>query len=198
MTEPPLPDLLPSAQENLRQLNAFQDREEADVPWLQARIEAVSRFFGSSAYFVFVVAFIAVWIAVNAWGAHAGWAHVDEPPFFWLQGLVSANALLLTVSVLIRQNRMAKQAARRAHLDLHINLLTEEKVSKVLAAVHELAKASGRQVADEAEVRELSQAADPGAILSAIRESEAAEAAPAADAGQRDDASPAADPRPAP
>ena len=172
MTDRPLPDLLPSAQENLKQLNEFQDREEADVPWLQARIEAVSKFFGSSSYFVFVVLFIAGWIAVNAWGAHAGWAHYDEPPFFWLQGLVSANALLLTVSVLIRQNRMAKQAARRAHLDLHVNLLTEEKVSKVLEVVHELAKAGGRPVADEAEVRELATAADPAALLSAIKESE--------------------------
>ena len=168
------PDLLPSARENLKQLNEFQDQEESDVSWLQARIESVSQFFGSSAYFVFVVLFIAGWIAANEWGAREQWAHYDEAPFFWLQGMVSANALLLTVSVLIRQNRMATQAARRAHLDLHVNLLTEEKVSKVLEVIHGMAKVAGKPVADDAEVKALATAADPKAILSAIKESESA------------------------
>ena len=74
-------DLLPSARENLDQLNAFQDREDASVTRLQASIEAISRFFGSSAYFVFVVLFIVGWVAVNAWGFQAGWEHYDKPPF---------------------------------------------------------------------------------------------------------------------
>lgn len=165
-------DLLPSARENLEQLNEFQDREDAAVTRLQASIEAISRFFGSSAYFVFVVVFIVAWAATNAWGDHAGWEHYDKPPFFWLQGLVSANALLLTVAVLIRQNRMARQSARRAHLDLHINLLTEEKVSKVLEVVHDLAKGLGKEVRDDGEMKELATAADPKAILTAIKNSE--------------------------
>lgn len=165
-------DLLPSARENLQQLRAFQDREEADVSRLQSWIESISGFFGSSTYFVFVVVFIIGWAVVNEWGAHAGWAHYDEPPFFWLQGMVSANALLLTVSVLIRQNRMSKQAARRAHLDLHINLLTEEKVSKALEMVAELSKAIGKPAASDSEIQQFAKAADPEAIVTAIKASE--------------------------
>lgn len=171
-TKPGTADLHPSARENLEQLNEFQDREDATVTRLQAGIEAVSTFFGSSSYFVFVVLFIVGWVAVNEWGAHAGWAHYDEPPFFWLQGLVSANALLLTVAVLIRQNRMARQSARRAHLDLHINLLTEQKVSKMLEVVRDLARQLGKEVPDEAELEVLAKSADPEAILSAIKDSE--------------------------
>ncbi len=174
LTPSPAPgqDLLPSARENLDQLNEFQDREDASVTRLQASIEAISRFFGSSAYFVFVVLFIVGWAAVNAWGYQDGLEHYDKPPFFWLQGLVSANALLLTVAVLIQQNRMARQSARRAHLDLHINLLTEEKVSKVLEVVHDLAKGLGKDVRDESEIKGLAIAADPKAILTAIKDSE--------------------------
>ena len=165
-------DLLPSARENLDQLNEFQDREDASVTRLQASIEAISRFFGSSAYFVFVVQFIVGWVAVNAWGSQAGWEHYDKPPIFWLQGLVSANALLLTVAVLIRQNRMAKQSARRSHLDLHINLLTEEKVSKVLEVVRDLTKQLGKTVPDEGEIDTLATASDPQALLTAIKDAE--------------------------
>lgn len=165
-------ELLPSARENLEQLKDFQAREEAAVTRLQTGIEAVSRFFGSSTYFVFVLLFIVGWVAINTWGAHAGWRRYDEPPFFWLQGLMSANALLLTVAVLIRQNRMAKESTRRDHLDLHINLLTEEKVSKVLEVVHDLARGLGNEIRDEGEIRQLATAADPQAMLTAIKDLE--------------------------
>jgi uncharacterized membrane protein len=164
-------ELHPAARDNIERLSEFQEQEDAEVSRLQATIEAVSRFFGSPAYFVFVVVFIVGWVAVNTWGVEHGWSHVDKPPYFWLQGLVSSNALLLTVAVLIRQNRMSRQAARRAHLDLQINLLSEQKVSKILELIDELRKASGQQAPDP-EAEELATAADPGAILSALKESE--------------------------
>jgi uncharacterized membrane protein len=164
-------ELHPAARDNIERLTELQEREDAEVSRLQSAIEAGSRFFGSPAYFVFVLVFIIGWVLVNAWGEQHGWLHVDEPPFFWLQGLVSSNALLLTVAVLIRQNRMSKQAAQRAHLDLQINLLTEQKVSKVLEVVDELRKAMGVKAPD-AEAQELATAADPEAILTALKESD--------------------------
>ena len=164
-------ELHPAARDNIERLADLQEREEGEISRVQAAIEAVSRFFGSPAYFVFVVVFIVGWVLVNTWGERHGWAHVDEPPYFWLQGLVSSNALLLTVAVLIRQNRMSKLAAQRAHLDLQINLLTEQKVSKVLEIVDELRKASGEKAPDE-EAEQLATSANPGAILTALKESD--------------------------
>ena len=161
MQAPPTPsadDLTPAARDNIDRLAEFQDREEAEVSPIQAAIEAISGFFGSPAYFVFVLAFITCWIAINAWGEEAGWDHVDAFPYFALQGIVSANALLLTIAVLIRQNRMSKQATRRAHLDLHVNLLTEQKVSKVLQVVDELRTSMGHPtVHDDAQTKELAR-----------------------------------------
>ena len=57
-------------------------------------------------------------IAVNSYGRTAGWPPVDLPPFHYLKGLISAQALLLTIAVLIRRNRMAQMAEHRARLDL--------------------------------------------------------------------------------
>ena len=107
-------------------------------------------------------AFILIWIAVNTWGDFHHWKHPDPPPFYYLQGLVSANALLLTVAVLIRQNRMSQLAKHRAHLDLQINLLTEQKVTKLLQAQH-------RPDDSPAEKADLIRPADPAAILEAIK-----------------------------
>jgi len=159
-----------SAKENLEVLSQFKDREEAQISGLQLAIERVSRFFGSPAYFAFAVAFIAMWIAVNMWGARHGWRHVDSPPFFLLQGLVSCNALLLTVAVLIRQNRMAQVAEHRAHLDLQINLLTEQKVTKLLQMMAEPRRdlATPHGPPDD-EASELTKPADTHALMHAIK-----------------------------
>ena len=165
-------DKLPSsAKENLDVLTTFYEREDAEISGVQLAIERVSGFFGSPGYFAFGIAFIVLWALANAWGTYAGWAHVDEPPFFWLQGIVSSNALLLTVAVLIRQNRMAKMAEHRAHLDLQINLLTEQKVTKILQLVDELRRtAPSPQGRPDAEVTELTKRADTEVMLDAIKQ----------------------------
>src|ERR1700733_13985377 len=160
-----------SAKENLEVLSTFKDREEAQISGLQLVIERISRFFGSPLFFAFAVVFIAAWAGLNAWGAHFGWRHIDAPPFFWLQGLVSSNALLLTVAVLIRQNRMSQVAEHRAHLDLQINLLTEQKVTKLLQIMHaprrDLTELRGRPDSD---VAELTKPADAHALMHAIKQ----------------------------
>ena len=163
-------DLSAAARENLAVLADFHEQEEAKISGIQLVIERISGFFGSPAYFAFAVTFIVLWIAANSWGLAAGWAHVDEPPFFWLQGLVSANALLLTIAVLIRQSRMSKLAQHRSHLDLQINLLTEQKVTRLLKLVEEERRDTSAKTGHDPEAADLSEPADPGAILHAIKQ----------------------------
>ena len=161
------------SRDNLDVLSNFHDRETAELSALQIIIEKVSSVFGSPGYFVAVVAFILGWIALNTWGWHAAWPHYDRPPFFWLQGIVSANALLLTMSVLIRQNRMARLAEHRAHLDLQINLLTEQKVTKILSMIDGLRAGSTASVPptrSQTEVEEMAKPANAEALLQAIKQ----------------------------
>jgi uncharacterized membrane protein len=169
---PPSSANLPSsAKENLEVLSQFKDREEAQISGLQLAIERVSRVFGSPAFFAFALVFIAIWIAINLWGMKHGWRHVDRPPFFWLQGLVSCNALLLTVAVLIRQNRMAQVAEHRAHLDLQINLLTEQKVTKLLQMIDAPRRdLTAPHEGHDDEVHEMTKPADAHALMHAIKE----------------------------
>jgi uncharacterized membrane protein len=163
-------DLSSSAKGNLELLAIFNAREEAEISGMRLQIERVSAFFGSPAYFLFAVVFVGGWVLVNAWGTHAGWAHVDPPPYSWLQGIVSSNALLLTVAVLIRQNRMAQVAEHRSHLDLQINLLTEQKVTKILQIVDGLRREPQRpSTALDEEVSDLAIPADAQALLHAIK-----------------------------
>ena len=158
----PEPSLSQRSRDNLHVLQRFKDEEEGEASSVQLAIERASRFFGSPAYFFGVVAFVVAWIGVDTWGRAAGWPHMEDPPFFWLQGLVSLNALLLTVAVLIRQNRMAELAEHRAHLDLQINLLTEQKVTRILEIL-------GESSAQAASADDLTRPADPVALLDEIK-----------------------------
>jgi uncharacterized membrane protein len=160
-----------SAKDNLELLSSFKDGEDSQISGMQLLIERISAFFGSPAYFAFAVAFILIWMLVNGWGAHAGWHPIDEPPFSWLQGLVSSNALLLTVAVLIRQNRMAQVAEHRSHLDLQINLLSEQKVTKILQLVDELQRElTALRGRPDSEVAEMTKPADAHALMHAIKQ----------------------------
>ena len=165
------PKLSSPAKENLEILSQFQEREDARISGLQLAIERISGVLGSPAFFALALVFIVAWMGVNAWGAHQGWPHIDPAPFFWLQGLVSCVALLLTVAVLIRQNRMSQVAEHRAHLDLQINLLTEQKVTKVLQIIDELRRdLTALRGAPDAEVTEMTKPADAHALMHAIKE----------------------------
>jgi uncharacterized membrane protein len=160
-----------STKENIEILSNFKQGEEAQISGTQFAIERISRFFGSPAYFAFAVAFIVIWMVVNTWATHKGWHFIDPPPFSWLQGLVSSNALLLTVAVLIRQNRMAQVAEHHAHLDLQINLLTEQKATKILQIIDELQRElTALRGRPDAEVAELTKPADTHALLHAIKQ----------------------------
>ena len=171
-----------SAKENIGLLTELYQEEQGATSPAQRAIEAISTFFGSPAYFVFVLVFVVAWTGYNHFGDRFGWDAFDEAPFFWLQGLVALNSLLLTVAVLIRQNRMAALAQRRAHLDLQINLLAEHKITKILQMLKGANIGTDNALpSDGDDVEELTTPADAHAILKAIKHEETTEdAAPPA------------------
>ena len=158
------------AQQNLDLLKSFEDSADEDASKAQLLIERATNVFGSPTYLAVVILFCACWIGVASWGRRAGWPHMESPPFFWLQGLVGFNSLLLTVAVLIRQRRMSELADHRAHLDLQINLLTEQKVTKILQLLSESAGAAAAEPGSPS-IDDLRKPVDPKALLDAIKRS---------------------------
>ena len=56
----------------------------------------------------------------------------DPFPYGLLTMIVSLEAIFLSTFVLVSQNRMGEETERRAVLDLHIGLLTEHELTRVL------------------------------------------------------------------
>jgi len=164
------PDALPpSVSENIDTITEFYQRHEEHMSLPQTIIEKMSVMLGSPGYVAASVVFMVGWIVANLVALELGYTEIDEPPFFWLQGIIAINAFIISTTVLIRQNRMSILAQHHARLDLQVNLLTEEKCSKIIAMLEAMRRdMPGMAPAPDAEAEDMAEPADAKAVLSAI------------------------------
>jgi uncharacterized membrane protein len=155
---------------NLDAIAKFYEREQSKVPMHQGALERISRFIGQPAYLGCLAVVLIAWISVNT-PIHERFLkwQFDPPPFVWLQGLVALTALLNTIIVLIRQERTTRLAERQSHLDLQVNLLSEQKTTKIIQMLEELR----RDMPDvrkryDPEAEEMQMPTDPHAVLKAL------------------------------
>ena len=139
----PAPVAAPGAErgqisENIAAVHDFYKREEQRRTSSQRHVETIGRFVGRPAFLVVILSFVVIWTGANlaliAWGK----TPFDEAPFFWLQGLIALAALLTTTVLLIKQDRVDKLSEQRAHLDLKVMLLIEQKAAKLIDLMEEL------------------------------------------------------------
>ncbi|MBK9061951.1 MAG: DUF1003 domain-containing protein [Acidobacteria bacterium] len=124
--------------QNIETVLDFYAREEQKMSPSQRLLERISHLVGQPLFLGFILAFVALWVVVNVALRGLGMVQIDPAPFFWLQGIVGLGALLTATVVLSRQNRLARLEEQRAHLDLKVTLLTEQKAAKLIALLEEL------------------------------------------------------------
>jgi len=98
---------------------------------VQDRIaDAITDFSGSTAFVYLHIAWFGVWMLPNT--GRLGVRPFDPFPYGLLTMVVSLEAIFLATFVLISQNRLSDEAEHRADLALHIGLLTEHELTRVL------------------------------------------------------------------
>src|ERR1044071_5235934 len=98
---------------------------------LQSRIaDAITSFSGRMIFAYVHIVWFGLWILLNT--GRLGVRVFDPFPYGLLTMIVSLEAIFLSTFVLISQNRLSEQAEHRADLDLHIGLLTEHELTRVL------------------------------------------------------------------
>jgi uncharacterized membrane protein len=107
--------------------------------------DAVVRFIGSPKFLMLHVILVGGWIVANL-NLIPGASPFDPFPFGILALLVSSESVFLTIFVLISQNRMARQAERRSHLDLQVGMLAEQELTTVLQMLQKLCQHAGVDV----------------------------------------------------
>jgi uncharacterized membrane protein len=157
--------------QNIEAILEFYAREEQKLSRPQRFLERVGSLIGQPGFIVFILLFVAFWTLANAVLRHFGMPEFDPAPFFWLQGIVGLGALLTTTVVLIRQNRLGKLEEQRAHLDLKVTLLTEQKAAKLIDLLEELRRdLPNVKNRHDAEATALQQSMSPDQVLAALDE----------------------------
>jgi uncharacterized membrane protein len=157
--------------QNIGAVLDFYTREKQKISRSQRIVESISLFAGQPIFLGLILLFVASWMAANAMLRQAGLHEFDPAPFFWLQGGVGLGALLTATVVLTKQNRIAKLAEQRAHLDLKVTLLTEQKTAKLIDLLEELRR-DLPNVKDrhDPEAEALQQSMNADAVLAALDE----------------------------
>ncbi len=105
----------------------------------------------------------ALWFgAWIAWNTHWLGARPFDPfPFPLLTSIVSLEAIFLTLFVLASQNQMTRDADQRTHLDLQVNLLSEQEMTLMLRMLRDVSTHLGvKTVADADGLSELTSNTD--------------------------------------
>lgn len=114
----------------------------------------ITKSFGSLRFLVLNGGFFIFWIAINL-NFIPGIAAFDPFPFGLLTMIVSLEAILLTIFVLISQSRIEKIENLREDIDLHFEIITEEEITKVMELTKLIAEKSGIDLNSDTELNEM-------------------------------------------
>jgi len=160
------PALSKTIEQNIRtiidlRLQASRERS------LQDRIANVFTSFSGRMVFVYVhVVWFSAWILLNS--GRVGVPPFDPFPYGLLTMIVSLEAIFLSTFVLISQNQMSKETDHLADLDLHIGLLTEHELTRVLKMLHEIHAKLGIENHAESELADLEMETKPEDVSAEI------------------------------
>ena len=131
--------------------------------------DKITTFAGSTPFIIFHIVWFGGWILVNL-RVIPGISPFDPFPFSFLTLVVSLEAIFLALLVLKSQNRMTKEADKRAHIDLQINMLAEQEGTKILNMIQRIAMNLGLEEEIDEAMQQLSQETDVNQVAKTLDE----------------------------
>ena len=155
---------------NIEAIVAIHASAERNVSKHQRVVETATTFLGRPAFLYSSLLVVALWLLPNVL-PDLGLPQFDPPPFDLLQLTLGIISLPMTIAVLIKQDRQEKLAEQRAQLSLQLNLLSEQKIAKLIGLVEELRRdLPNVENRYDPEVEIMKEAADPQAVMTALEE----------------------------
>ncbi|MEO6846356.1 MAG: DUF1003 domain-containing protein [Chthoniobacterales bacterium] len=125
--------------------------------------DQIARFCGTMTFVWVHVAWFAAWIIINNF-----FYPFDKYPYNFLTLVVSLEAIFLSTFILISQNHDSRMSESRNHLDLQINLLTEQENTKMLRMLESIGRKVGADISHDPSVHVLDQATQPKKLAEQI------------------------------
>ena len=134
---------------------------------LQDRLaDTITAFSGRMVFVYAHIVWFGLWFVLNT--GRFGVPPFDPFPYGLLTMVVSLEAIFLATFVLISQNRLSAEAEHRADLDLHIGLLTEHELTRVLQMLDIMQDKMGIKNHADSELADLEMETRPEDVLAEI------------------------------
>jgi uncharacterized membrane protein len=132
--------------------------------------EAIAKFIGSVAFLLLQILLVLTWSAINL-NVIPGVKPFDPFPFGILALVISSESVILTIFVLMSQNRMTRQAERRSHLDLQVGMLAEQELTTMLEMQQKICRHIGVDVtSSKSELQSFAAATDVHKLASELED----------------------------
>jgi len=157
---------------NIQALIARRCEEEEQRSTQERIADSITRFTGSMTFVYLHLTIFGLWIVINlGW---LRWLPVKrfDPEFIVLAMVASVEAIFLSTFVLISQNRMAALADKRADLNLHVSLLAEHEITRLVKLVTAIAERMEIDAARDPELSELAKDVLPEQVMEEMEEHE--------------------------
>lgn len=155
---------------NIEAIIGLQSRHEQSIPSHQRSLEKIAASFGEPNFLYLQLLFFILWGTLSYFNP-AGLKSWSLPILNLSQDGLDMAALLISTAVLIYQTRNGKMNNERSLLMLQMNLLTEQKLAKVIALIEELRidlpNVHNRQ---DLEAELMKQVTDPQVVLDILEE----------------------------
>ena len=159
-------ELSSALRNNIEALRERREQEKRNASREEKLADAITAFTGSMRFVYLHLVIYGVWIT---WNLIPGIPHFD-PTFVILAMAASVEAIFLSTFVLISQNRAQAATDKRDDLDLHINLLAEHELTRLIEMVSAIARKLEVRTGAEHEVAKISKDVAPEVVLKEIEQ----------------------------
>ena len=160
------PALSKVIEKNIRTIIHLRLKEANERGWQDRVADAITLFSGRMFFAYAHLVWFGIWILLNT--GRVGVRPFDPFPYGLLTMIVSLEAIFLSTFVLISQNRLSAETEHRADLDLHIGLLTEHELTRVLQMLDAIQDTLGIVDHQNSELADLEMETKPEDVLAEI------------------------------
>lgn len=146
-----------------RVIQSFEAKSRAGRTISERVADYITSRLGSMPFLVINVLWLFIWITINT-----GFTPIVPPfdpfPFGLLTMVVSLEAIFLAIVVLISQNRVAKTDDLREEIELQINTIAEEEITKMIELQVLLLEKNGIDISKDTELQQMLEPTDTDRI----------------------------------
>lgn len=130
----------------------MSERKSPKISRVDRYADFLSNSFGTVWFLLLNASFFLGWILINS-DLISFIPAFDPYPYGLLTTIVSLEAIFLSIIVLISQNRASEIDELREELDLHINIKSENEITRILNMLDEIHDHLGLPPEDDAELK---------------------------------------------